>query len=78
MTDQLDKAIADFNKSVELNPGFAIAYVQKLYTDYRKATVSQNTVEVNNLINLFEQAVEKFPKCVETYSLFAQVIIQYD
>jgi hypothetical protein len=29
-------AIADFQKAVDLNPAFPIAYVQKLYTDYRK------------------------------------------
>ena len=28
---------------------------------------------VKNVINLFKQAKEKFPKCVETYALFAQV-----
>ena len=35
LTDQIDKAIADFTKAVELRPDFPIAYVQKLYTLYR-------------------------------------------
>jgi import receptor subunit TOM70 len=73
LTDQVDRAIADFSKAVELNPGFAIAHVQKLYTDYRKASLEQSAVKVGNVVNAFEDALERFPKCVETYALFAQV-----
>ena len=29
---------------------------------------------VKNTINLFQQAKEKFPQCVETYALYAQVL----
>ncbi len=47
--------------------------MQKLYTDYRKATTEGNMEKINNIINLFEQSVQKFPKCVESYALFAQV-----
>ena len=74
LTEQIDKAIADFKKALEINPGFPIAYVQKLYTDYRAALEKQSQTEVKNVINDFEQAVEKFPECVETYALFAQVL----
>jgi len=74
LTDEVDKATKDFKKAVDLNPSFPIAYVQKLYTDYRKALLTQNSEEVNNVINSFEQALEKFPKCVETYALFAQIL----
>ena len=100
MTDQTDKATADFVRAVELNPDFPIAYVQKLYTDYRydidantqdgsvldktvqlsyfrRASTSQDSVAVKNVVNLFEQALEKHPKCVETYALFAQVKPKY-
>ena len=57
-----------------------MAHVQKLYTDYRAATQQQQQQQqqqqeaVNNVINSFEAAVERFPKCVETYALFAQVL----
>merc|ERR1712228_816847 len=30
--------------------------------------------KIKNVINSFEQAVDKFPDCVETYALFAQVL----
>ena len=73
MTDQTDKATADFERAVALNPSFPIAFVQKLYTDYRRATTSQDPVGVKNVINSFEKALEEHPKCVETYALFSQV-----
>jgi len=74
LIEQIDNAIADFNKAVELNPEFPIAYVQKLYTDYRKASMENSMEKVNNIINMFEAAVQKFPSCVESYALFAQVL----
>ena len=44
LTEQIDKAVEDFDKSVELNPTFPTAYVQKLYTDYRQAMQQNNQV----------------------------------
>lgn len=73
LTDQTDLAIADFTKAVELNPDFPIAYVQKLYTDYRKASLEQNMEKVKNVNNNFDEAIQKFPTCVESYALYAQV-----
>ncbi len=73
LTEQIDKAVQDFDKSVELNPTFPTAYVQKLYTDYRQAMLENSQVKVQNIINLFEQAIEKYPDCIETYALFSQV-----
>ena len=35
LIDQINAAIVDFNKAVDLQPNFPVAYVQKLYTDYR-------------------------------------------
>jgi len=74
LTEQIDKAISDFDKALEINPEFPIAYVQKLYTDYRAALEKNDQERIKNVINSFEQAVEKFPDCVETYALFAQVL----
>ena len=74
LTEQIDKAISDFDRALEINPGFPIAYVQKLYTDYRAALEKNNQEKIQNVINSFEQAVDKFPDCVETYALFAQVL----
>ena len=44
LTEQIDNASDDFKKAVDLNPEFPVAYVQKLYTDYRKATQKNDQV----------------------------------
>ena len=74
MTDKTAEAIADFEKAVSINPNFPIAHVQKLYTEYRAALESSDQVKIKNVINSFEEAVAKFPDCVETYALFAQIL----
>ena len=74
LTEQIDKAISDFDKALEISPEFPIAYVQKLYTDYRAALEKNDQEKIKNVMNSFEQAVNKFPDCVETYALFAQVL----
>ena len=38
LIDATNKAIVDFTKAVTLQPNFAVAYIQKLYTDYRAAS----------------------------------------
>ena len=43
LTENTTEAVKDFEKSVELNPTFPIAYVQKLYTEYRAAQEAQDT-----------------------------------
>ena len=48
--------------------------MQKLYTDYRAALEKNDQERIKNVMNSFEQAVDKFPDCVETYALFAQVL----
>lgn len=74
LLDDMDKALSDFTKAVELRPDFPIAYVQKLYTEYRKASTASNSSEVARIVDQFEDAVEKFPRCVESFALFAQVL----
>jgi len=74
LIDELSKAILDFNKAVALQPNFPVAYVQKLFTDYRAASVIGDHTSVNNVLQQFQEATHKFPKCVETYALYAQVM----
>ena len=38
LIDATNKAIVDFTKACSLQPNFAVAYIQKLYTDYRAAS----------------------------------------
>ena len=44
LTEQIDNASDDFKKAVDLNPEFPVAFVQKLYTDYRKAVQKNDQV----------------------------------
>lgn len=74
LIDELNKAIVDFNKAVSLQPNFPVAYVQKLYTDYRAASTIGDHSKVNSVLGQFQEAIDKFPKCVETYALYAQVM----
>ena len=34
-----------------------------------------SAVKINNVINSFEEAVTRFPDCVETFALFAQILV---
>jgi len=74
LIEETNKAIVDFNKAVELAPGFGVAYAQKLFTDYRAASLIGDNTKVNSVLADFSAALEKFPKCVETYALNAQVL----
>jgi len=74
LTEQVDSAAEDFNKAVTLNPNFPVAYVQKLYTDYRKAMQQNDQTAVKNVINSFDKAKDQFSGCVESYALYAQVL----
>ena len=59
LTEQVDSAAEDFNKAVTLNPSFPVAYVQKLYTDYRKAMQQNDQTAVKNVINSFDKGKNK-------------------
>jgi len=74
LIDETNKAIVDFNKAVSLQPNFPVAHVQKLYTDYRAATMIGDHTTINTVLENFKAATEKFPKCVETWALYAQVM----
>ena len=56
LTEQIDAATTDFEKAVTLNPDFPIAYVQKLYTDYRHAM--QKNDQVSNHLQRIRMSIE--------------------
>ena len=60
LTEQVDSAAEDFNKAVTLNPNFPVAYVQKLYTDYRKAMQQNDQTAVKNVINSFFESYSHY------------------
>lgn len=74
LIDQLHEALSEFEKAVKLAPHNAMAFVQKCYAEYRLALMSQDQMRLMMVMNEFKNAVEKFPDCVECYSLMAQVL----
>ncbi|KAI8125537.1 hypothetical protein FF38_14340 [Lucilia cuprina] len=74
LLDQLPEALQEFEKAVKLAPHNAMAFVQKCYAEYRLALLSQDQMRLMMVMNEFKNAVEKFPDCVECYSLMAQVL----
>ncbi|KAA0183550.1 hypothetical protein HAZT_HAZT005054 [Hyalella azteca] len=75
MLSNIDAAIENFNKVVELAPDFAIGFIQKLHTDYRHACYKHDLSEAKKVIAEFEKARTRFPKCTELYLLLAQIYI---
>ena len=58
LIDATNKAIVDFTKAVTLQPNFAVAYIQKLYTDYRAAsTIGKFRIKKVTTPNLFSVKV---------------------
>ncbi|XP_037072645.1 mitochondrial import receptor subunit TOM70-like [Pollicipes pollicipes] len=74
LMEMVDQAMADFEKAVTLKPDFAIARVQKAYTDYRHAVSTQNRQKVMAVNEEFEKLIASFPDCSECYVLYAQVM----
>ncbi|XP_060666869.1 mitochondrial import receptor subunit TOM70 [Drosophila nasuta] len=74
LLEQIDEALVEFDTAVRLAPNHAIAYVQKCYAEYRLALLTNDQNRLGRVIRDFELAIEKFPDCVECYSLMAQVL----
>ncbi|KAK4290642.1 hypothetical protein Pmani_036470 [Petrolisthes manimaculis] len=71
---KVDSAMSDFKKAVDLNSNFPIAFVQRCYTDYRYAFQLGDKAKVEEIMKKFDEAIQNFPKCVECYVLYAQVL----
>lgn len=65
LMDKVEDAVKDFEKSVSLSPTFAVAHVQKCYTDFRLATMVNSATDSDSLIKSFESTIRKFPSCAE-------------
>ncbi|KAA3679233.1 mitochondrial import receptor subunit TOM70 [Paragonimus westermani] len=76
LADQLDEALHDLNTAVKLKPEFSIAQAQRLYTLYRKALNDSNSKRALNRVEEFRRLAQKYPNCLETHSLFAQVLTE--
>ncbi|EFA02076.1 mitochondrial import receptor subunit TOM70 [Tribolium castaneum] len=76
LMEKTNEAILDFQKAVDLNPNFSVAFVQKCYSDYRHAMQVQDVQLLMQSLANFKKGIEKFPTCVETYVLYAQVLTE--
>lgn len=76
LMDKTEKAREDFNRAVELNPHFPIAFVQKCYADYRYAMLTQNVDLLMTNMEEFRKATERYPGCLEVFVLYAQVLTE--
>lgn len=74
LLDQLDDALEQFEKAVRITPTHAMAFVQKCYAEYRLACLSQDHMRLFSAMNEFKKLMDKFPDCVDCYSLMAQVL----
>jgi len=74
LMDKFPDAVADLTKAAELRPNFALANVQKLYTDFLGAQAVNDEAAINKVIENFKEAITKFPDCVECYALYAKVL----
>ncbi|KYM81250.1 Mitochondrial import receptor subunit TOM70 [Atta colombica] len=74
---RIDEAKRDFEKAVEYNPNFGIAYAQKCYTDYRFAVFNRDIGLAEVAVKDFERALEKYPnppECIYCYISYAQMM----
>ncbi|XP_059615764.1 mitochondrial import receptor subunit TOM70 [Phlebotomus argentipes] len=76
LLQRLQEAVEDFERTIELVPNFGMAYVQKLYVEYRNALMAEDPVRSFQLLEKFRDAMERFPKCVECYSIMAQILTE--
>ncbi|KAH8260097.1 hypothetical protein KR026_003074 [Drosophila bipectinata] len=74
LLEQIEPALVEFSKAVRLAPNHAIALVQQCYAEYRLSLLVGDQRRLEAVMRSFEQAIEKFPDCVECYSLMAQVL----
>merc|ERR1712128_86441 len=74
LLDNFEKATEDLGKAAKLRPDFALANVQKLYTDFLAAQIANDSSKIDEIIENFKMAVEKYSSCVEVYALYAKVL----
>lgn len=74
LLDQLDSALNDFRRAVELAPHHGITFVHKCYAEYRMAVQQQNGFKLNEIMNEFTEAIDRYPDCTECYSIMAQIL----
>ncbi|VDK22687.1 unnamed protein product [Taenia asiatica] len=77
LAENLEAAEKDLCEAVRLRPDFSVAQAcvpaQWLYLLYRKSDKDGKSVKIEEHLKEFQKLIEKWPDCVETHSLYAQV-----
>lgn len=76
LADRIEEAVADFARAFELDSTQGMTYIQKCYSEYRLAFQQQNQAGLIVAMSSFQEAIQRFPKCVECYSVMAQVLTE--
>lgn len=74
LIERLEEAIADFEKACSLCPSSGIIEIHRCYASYRLALNNKDEFALRKVMDGFRNAIERFPDCVECYSLMAQVL----
>jgi len=74
LLDNFEKATDDLGKAAKLRPDFALANVQKLYTDFLAAKATSDNSKIAIVIAEFEGSIAKYSDCVEAYALYAKIL----
>jgi len=74
LIDHVEEAVKDFQISTTLSPNFAIAQVQKCYTEYRYAFMTRSPMQLQSSMQEFEETLKRFPTCAEGYALYGQAL----
>ncbi|XP_053694473.1 mitochondrial import receptor subunit TOM70 [Sabethes cyaneus] len=74
LIERLAEAISDFEKACSLCPNSGMIAIHKCYANYRLAMVNKDEFALRKVMEGFRDAIDRFPDCVECYSLMAQVL----
>ncbi|XP_062549240.1 mitochondrial import receptor subunit TOM70 [Armigeres subalbatus] len=74
LIERLAEAIEDFEKASALCPASGIIEIHRCYATYRLALANKDEFALRKVMDGFRNAIERFPNCVECYSLMAQVL----
>lgn len=74
LIERLAEAISDFEKASTLCPNSGIIEIHRCYASYRLALINKDEFALRKVMDGFRDAIERFPTCVECYSLMAQVL----
>nr|XP_018898023.1 PREDICTED: mitochondrial import receptor subunit TOM70 [Bemisia tabaci] len=75
LMNQIKDAKIDFAVALSKNPDSPIIAVQKCYIDFRYAQVNESSAFAEECLKNFKTLIDKYPKCVECYFMYAQVLM---